>query len=125
MPIRSRRPPASRRLLPERGRRLPHRGGVRTFRQDAGPRSHGCGVADWGIPRRLPRRPRQRSVRSERPDANSFNFGELSASMSPSSAGFLREEIARFQQTRPSGIFLLPPRPARQDRFLASAARAP
>src|SRR5262249_32405340 len=82
--------------------------GVRTFRQDAARGPRGCGVPDWGIPVVFLGVRDSALFRSERPDANSFSFGELIRQHVPIvGRACLREETARSQQPRPSGLFLL------------------
>jgi hypothetical protein len=82
--------------------------GVRTFRQDATRGPHGCGVPDWGIPVVFLGVRDSALFRSDRPDAYPLNFGELIRQHVPIvGRQFLRDEVARFQQERPSSIFLL------------------
>jgi hypothetical protein len=82
--------------------------GVRTFRQDAARGPHGCGVPDWGIPVVFLGVRDSALFRSDRVDAYPLNFGELIRQHVPIvGRHFLRADVARFQEERPSGIFLL------------------
>jgi hypothetical protein len=82
--------------------------GVRTFRQDAARGPHGCGVPDWGIPVVFLGVRDSALFRSDRADAYPLNFGELIRQHVPIvGRHFVRAEVARFQEERPSGIFLL------------------
>jgi hypothetical protein len=82
--------------------------GVRTFRQDASRGPHGCGVPDWGIPVVFLGVRDSALFQGDRADAYPLNFGELIRQHVPIvGRHFLRDEVRRFQQDRPAGIFLL------------------
>jgi hypothetical protein len=96
--------------------------GVRTFRTDSVRDSPcGAGAPDWGVPVVYLGVRDSTLFKSERVDAYPLNFGELIRQHVPIvGRGFLRREVARFQEGRGRGIFLLTAPPgAGKTAFLA------